>query len=265
MCQVDAEGEIEGGISVQLGSYRLMKSFSRCITQRPLLVLFVLLPGLLKSCNSCHKTLPGRQRLLVRCLSPENAIGLLGATGKNSFRTGFPALKGYNREDMKIRKEKKSDIETIFNITKKAFENHPYSRQTEPFIINALRAAKALTLSLVCELEGKVVGHIAFSPATISDGSQNWYVLGPISVLPEFQKQGIGTALIQEGLRALKSLGAKGCVLVGEPEFYKKSGFENSRDLVFGGVPQQYVLALPLNNKTAHGQVTHHPAFSATG
>ena len=80
---------------------------------------------------------------------------------------------------MNIRKEKKSDIKAIFEITKQAFENHLVSQGTEQFIINALRKDNALTISLVAEIEGKVVGHIAFSPIAISDGSCDWYALGP--------------------------------------------------------------------------------------
>ena len=106
---------------------------------------------------------------------------------------------------MIIRNELESDAEAISSVTKAAFESCPYGNHTEEFIVNALRAANALTVSLVAEAGGKVVGHIAFSPVTISDGSQNWYGLGPISVLPEFQKQGIGKSLIHEGLSLLKA------------------------------------------------------------
>ena len=106
-----------------------------------------------------------------------------------------------------IRKEIESDIESITEITKAAFENHPYSHNTEHFIIKVLREAKALTLSLVAEVENKVGGHIAFSPVDISDGSPGWYGLGPISVLPELQRQGIGKSLVHEGLSMLKVLG----------------------------------------------------------
>src|SRR4030067_894759 len=93
--------------------------------------------------------------------------------------------------------------------------NPKTGNHTEQFIISALRAANVLTVSLVAEIDGRVVGHIAFSPVTISDGSQNWYGLGPVSVLPEYQRQGIGKSLIQEGLSALKGLGGQGCALVG--------------------------------------------------
>jgi len=162
---------------------------------------------------------------------------------------------------MIIRAEKESDITTIFEITKQAFENHSISQGTEQLIINALRKDNALTISLVAEIEGKVVGHIAFSPLTISDGSCDWYALGPISVQPQFQRQGIGQALVREGLTRLKALGAQGCVLVGEPAYYNRFGFKSFPNLSMKGVPQQYVLGLPFNEKMATGLITHHHAF----
>ena len=128
-----------------------------------------------------------------------------------------------------------------------------------------MRAANALTVSLVAEADGKVVGHIAFSPVTISDGSQNWYGLGPISVLPKFQKQGIGKSLIHEGLSLLKASGAKGCVLVGDPKYYERFGFKNLPDLVLDGVPQEYFLALTFGEEEIHGTVMFHQGFTATG
>ena len=166
---------------------------------------------------------------------------------------------------MIIRNEFESDAEAISAVTKAAFESCPYGNHTEEFIVNALRADNALTVSLVAEASGKVVGHIAFSPVTISDGSQNWYGLGPISVLPEFQKPGIGKSLIHEGLSLLKALGAKGCVLVGDPKYYERFGFRNITDLVLDGVPQEYFLALPFDKNKAQGVVVFHQGFGATG
>ena len=118
---------------------------------------------------------------------------------------------------MFIRNETVSDIEAIAEVTIAAFRTLPISHHTEQFIINALRGSNALTLSLVAEMDGRVVGHIAFSPVTISGGSPDWYGLGPVSVLPEHHRQGIGKSLIQEGLSSLKALGGQGCVLVGDP------------------------------------------------
>jgi putative acetyltransferase len=166
---------------------------------------------------------------------------------------------------MIIRKERESDIEAIFEITRAAFEGHPYSHQTEPFIIQALRAANALTVSLVAEIGGRVVGHVAFSPAAISDGSHRWYGLGPVSVLPELQKQGIGKSLIREGLSLLKASGAKGCVLVGDPGFYERFGFRNPPGLILEGVPQEYFLALSFDGNCPRGKVVFHEGFSAKG
>lgn len=165
---------------------------------------------------------------------------------------------------MIIRKETQSDAGAIFDITKAAFENHPYSNNTEQFIINALRAANALTISLVAELGERVVGHIAFSPVTFSDGSENWYGLGPVSVLPDCQKQGIGTKLVNEGIGLLKALGAGGCALVGDPNFYERLGFRSPDGLKHEGIPQENFLVLPFSKIIPTGTVYFHQAFSAT-
>ena len=100
-----------------------------------------------------------------------------------------------------IRSETNADVSVIAEVTVAAFKTLAISNHTEQFIIAALRAAKALTVSLVAEMDGRIVGHIAFSPVTISDGSPSWYGLGPVSVSPECQRRGIGSALIQEGIR----------------------------------------------------------------
>ncbi|MCA9404675.1 MAG: N-acetyltransferase [Candidatus Omnitrophica bacterium] len=164
---------------------------------------------------------------------------------------------------MSVRPEQPTDIDTIFQLTKTAFADHPIEPHTEHFIVNALRAAGALTVSLVAETGGAVVGHIAFSPVGISDGSPDWYALGPVSVLPAFQRQGIGRALIEEGLTRLKNLGAQGCVLVGEPDFYQRFGFAADPTLTVPGIPQEYILSQTFNGPPAKGIVTHHPAFTA--
>jgi putative acetyltransferase len=166
---------------------------------------------------------------------------------------------------MIIRNETVADIEAIAEVTIAAFRNLPISNHTEQFIINALRAANALAISLVAEIDGGVAGHIAFSPMTISDGSLNWYGLGPISVLPKYQRQGIGKSLIQEGLSLMKELGGEGCALVGDPNYYKRFGFRNIPDLVYQGIPQEFFLALPLNEKDPRGFVEFHKGFSANG
>jgi len=164
-----------------------------------------------------------------------------------------------------IRDETEADVSAITEVTIAAFETLEISNQTEQYIIEALRAAKALTVSLVAEVDGRVVGHIAFSPVTISDGSRNWYGLGPVSVLPDYQRKGIGGALISEGLSRLKMLDAQGCCLVGHPGYYKRFGFENMPGLVHEGVPQEVFFALSFAGHTPQGSVTFHESFKADG
>lgn len=164
-----------------------------------------------------------------------------------------------------IRNETDADIDAITEVTIAAFKSLAVSNQTEQFIIQALRDAEALAVSLVAELNGRVIGHIAFSPVTLSDGTPNWYGLGPVSVLPEYQRQGIGTALIEEGLSRLKNLNAQGCCLVGHPEYYRKFGFENPSGLALEGVPQEVFFALSFDGRIPEGRVVFHEGFKADG
>lgn len=166
---------------------------------------------------------------------------------------------------MIIRNETASDIDAIAEVTIAAFKTLPISNHTEQFIINSLRVADVLTISLVAEIDGQVVGHIAFSPVTISDGSTGGYGLGPVSVLPEYQKQGIGKSLINKGLSMLKELDGKGCALVGDPNYYKRFGFRNIPDLVHEGIPQEVFLVLPFTENVPQGTVVFHEGFLANG
>jgi putative acetyltransferase len=164
-----------------------------------------------------------------------------------------------------IRSETSADVGAIAEVTAAAFRTLAISSHTEQFIIAALRAAEALTISLVAEADGRVLGHIAFSPVTISDGSPGWYGLGPVSVLPEHQRRGIGSALIREGISRLKGLGARGCCLVGHPEYYRRFGFQNPRGLGHDGVPQEVFFALSFDGHLPQGVVEFHVGFKAEG
>ena len=166
---------------------------------------------------------------------------------------------------IRIRNETNDDIEAISDVTIAAFQTLEISNHTEQFIIEALRAAGTLTVSLVAESDGRVIGHIAFSPVTISNGTNGWYGLGPVAVLPEYQRQGLGKALIQEGLSRLKGMQAGGCCLVGHPEYYKKLGFANLPGFVHQGVPREVFLALTFDGHVPHGEVTFHEGFKADG
>jgi len=162
-----------------------------------------------------------------------------------------------------IRSETEADVDEITGVTVAAFKTLAISNHTEQFIIAALRAAGALTLSLVAEVDGRVIGHIAFSPVTISDGTRNWYGLGPVSVLPAYQRQGVGKALIREGLARLQAMNAQGCCLVGHPDYYRRFGFTNTRGLALEGVPQEVFFALSFDGHAPQGSVAFHEAFTA--
>jgi len=164
-----------------------------------------------------------------------------------------------------IRDEIDADVDEITEVTAEAFKTLEISNHTEQFIIEALRANNALTVSLIAEMDGHVVGHVAFSPVTISDGTRNWYGLGPVSVLPEHQRKGIGKSLIMEGISRLKTLNAKGCCLVGHPDYYRKLGFKNVSGLVHEGVPQEVFLAMSFDGQIPQGTVNFHDGFKADG
>ncbi|AFL52233.1 putative acetyltransferase [Sinorhizobium fredii] len=162
---------------------------------------------------------------------------------------------------MIIRPETDRDHAAIHDVTAAAFAGQPYSDQTEPLIIDRLRAEGALTLSLVAEERGEVIGHVAFSPVTITPFASGWYGLGPLSVRPDRQGRGTGNALVRQGLDMLRNFGASGCVLAGNPAFYGRFGFRNDPALVFPGCAPQYFMTLALSEAKVSGTVSYHPAF----
>lgn len=166
--------------------------------------------------------------------------------------------------NIRIRNEQNTDIQAIFDLTQSAFSQVEYSSHTKQFIVNALRENNQLTLSLIAEINNQVVGHIAFSPVSISDGATDWYGLGPISVLPEYQANGIGSQLIKEGLNKIKALNAKGCVLLGDPNYYGKFGFKADARLILEDVPADYFQILAFTDHIPSGFVTYSEAFNAT-
>ncbi len=164
---------------------------------------------------------------------------------------------------MIIRAELPQDIEAIHKLTIAAFLNAPHSDHTEQFIVRALRKANALAISLVAEDEGQIVGHVALSAVSISDNSHAWYGLGPISVLPEQQKRGVGSLLMQSAIERLKSLNARGCVLLGDPNYYQRFGFKPQKGLILPGIPEGYFQAILLAGNWPQGTVSYHQAFYA--
>lgn len=166
--------------------------------------------------------------------------------------------------DIEIRPEKAEDAQAIRRVTDAAFEFNLHSSGTEGAIIEALREAGALVVSLVATIDHEVVGHIAFSPVTIDGQDLGWFGLGPVSIRPDLQGQGIGSALIREGLQRLKQAEAAGCVLLGDPHFYQRFGFENDAGLRYEGAPAEYFMRLNLQDATPSGIVAFHEGFAAT-
>ncbi|MDO8071340.1 N-acetyltransferase [Janthinobacterium sp. SUN176] len=162
-----------------------------------------------------------------------------------------------------IRKETAADVDAIDHLTRDAFLHAEHTDHTEQFIVNALRAASALSVSLVAELEGAIIGHVAASPVSISDGTPRWYGLGPVSVAPGHQQQGVGTQLIRQLLDDLRQLGAAGCVVLGDPRYYGRFGFRADAALTLPGVPAEYFQTLHLAGSLPTGNVTYHRAFEA--
>lgn len=162
-----------------------------------------------------------------------------------------------------IRKERIGDIEKIHELTIAAFLNAPHTSHTEQFIVKKLRDADALAISIVAEVMGRIVGHVALSPVEISDGSTRWYGLGPISVAPELQGRGIGSQLMRATETELRNIKANGCVLLGDPEYYRRFGFKPMEGLILPDMPPEYFQALHLNGTLPQGVVTYHKAFSA--
>lgn len=172
---------------------------------------------------------------------------------------------------MLIRDERPEDVLRISQIHYAAFKGHPVhppgSEPVEHRIVESLRASGALTLSLLAEVDGETVGHIALSPAVVGDETVGWYLLGPVGVLPRLQGQGLGSALVRESLRRIRSMGdmsALGVVLVGDPGFYTRFGFANVPGLIYPGVPEQYVLAACFGGKAPQGEIVAHEAFGMT-
>jgi len=119
---------------------------------------------------------------------------------------------------IEITEECSSDVAAIREVNRRAF-----GQDQEGEIVDALRSNGGAMLSLVATLNGQVAGHIIYSP--ISIGSVTGAALGPMAVLPQHQREGIGSRLVEEGNRKLQDRGCPFIVVVGHPEFYPRFGF----------------------------------------
>ena len=163
-----------------------------------------------------------------------------------------------------IRNERPADREAISELTRIAFLSAEHTCHREQFIADALRRIGHLALSLVAERQTELLGHVAFSPLDVANGDAGWYGVGPLAVLPEFQRQGIGSRLIAQGMATLAQKGARGCVLVGDPAFYARLGFARCAGLTLAGVPPEYLLGKAFGHALPRGEVSFSPAFAAT-
>lgn len=136
-----------------------------------------------------------------------------------------------------------------------------FSDGKEAPLIDMLRDSGDLRISLVAEIGGKVAGHVAFSPVTIDGKHDGWFGLGPISVEPELQKQGIGRALVEAGLKLLEESGARGCVLTGDPAIYSRFGFRSDGRLTYGRTDPREVQWVAFNGEAPIGVLNFAAAF----
>lgn len=162
-----------------------------------------------------------------------------------------------------IRNESASDLCAIEKVVALAFLDAEHTSHTEQFIVNALRDAGQLTVSLVAEIGGEVVGHVSASPVSLSSASQGWYGLAPVSVVPVRQRLGIGKQLVTQALERLRDKGANGCVVLGNPDYYRRFGFKSEPTLILPGVPPQYFQAISFGDSVPSGVVSYHRAFEA--
>ena len=163
-----------------------------------------------------------------------------------------------------IRPEQPGDEAAIRALTTAAFASTPHSGGNEAAIVDALRAADALVLSFVALKHDIIVGHVAISPVTVDGSDCGWFGLGPVSVLPDRQRLGIGTALIEAALEHLRADEAAGCVLLGDPAYYARFGFVADPALTYPGAPPDYFQCIVLAGPPAQGEVRYHQGFDAT-
>jgi putative acetyltransferase len=156
-----------------------------------------------------------------------------------------------------IRDERPVDITVIRDLTQRAFAPMPFADGNEQYLPERFRASGFLTFSLVAEIEGKVVGHVAFTPMNHA----GWFALGPISVEPELQRRGIGKTLISAGLDRLRANGAAGCALMGDTNYYPRSGFRLSPELCPENEPRDYFMVLPFSADLPASPLRFHPLF----
>jgi len=165
---------------------------------------------------------------------------------------------------MLIRAEKECDRDAVYAVNKSAFE-----MPSEADLVDVLRQQAQPVVSLVAEENGEVVGHIMFSPVSLSD-HPNLKLMGlsPIAVAPVHQRTGIGSALVRSGLDQCRQLDFVAVVVLGHPDYYPRFGFLPSSQFGIDSeydVPEEVFMAMELRPEALTGKtgrVRYHPAFS---
>lgn len=162
-----------------------------------------------------------------------------------------------------IRPEQVGDEAAIHDLVGRAFAPMWFSDGSEPDLVDALRSAGDLTLSLVAvTAAGEIIGHIGFSPVTIDGADCGWFQMAPVSVSPEVQLQGIGSALIRAGIAALHDQAARGVAVVGNPAYYERFGFGIIPELApLAQHDAQYFRAQVLSGNALRGVLRYAAAF----
>lgn len=160
-----------------------------------------------------------------------------------------------------VRDELVSDRAAICSITQAAFEGKPYASGDEQDVVDRLRNAGALSLSLVAVDGEEMLGQASFSPAVNEDGSSPWFALGPISVSPGRQAEGIGGILIREGFARLQAMNALGCILTGDPNYYQRFGFKVTPEFCAINEPAEYFQLKLFADQLPSGRFSFHSAF----
>lgn len=160
-----------------------------------------------------------------------------------------------------LREEREADAAALDALIAAAFAPMPFSSGTEAAIVAALRREGAVTLALVAERAGALLGHAVFSPAMAAGRAAGWQALGPVAVLPGWQRRGIGSLLIREGLARTAAAGSKGCIVLGDPAYYGRFGFRVAPQLAPPGVPGGFFMVLPFEGPAPDTPLAFHPAF----
>ncbi|WMT42125.1 N-acetyltransferase [Paenibacillus sp. D2_2] len=170
------------------------------------------------------------------------------------------------RKGMLIRQETSKDYNAVYNLVKEAFASAEHSDGNEQDLVAALRNGAAFVpeLSLIAEIDGIIAGHILFTEAKV--GNDIVLVLAPLSVLPEFQKRGIGSALIKEGHKIARELGYQYSLVLGSETYYPRYGSLPAEQFgieVPDGMPSVNFMAIKLqdNAKPVSGAVTYAKEF----